>query len=135
MSEGVEVRVVGFEQLVEGSTRLVGKIEDAAGRALERETAAQAASNVRARVPHLTGALAGSVVTGSDQRGSAWVGIGAGVPYAGWIEFGGTRGRPYIGEGRYLFPTALAAEPQAVVVASTAAEREIGAFAWPRPSV
>jgi len=38
---------------------------------------------------------------------------GGGVPYAGWIEFGGTitgpkatNTRPFVKQGRYLFPSA-----------------------------
>ncbi len=103
--DGIEVRVVGFEQLVAGSLELAARIEHDAGAALERDTAAKTAQVVRARVPH-----------------------------AGWIEFGGTRGRPYAPIGRYLMPTALAAEPQAVAVASREAQKTIGGFPWPRVS-
>ncbi len=41
--------------------------------------------------------------------------MGAGVPYAGWIEYGGSRGRAYAAQGRYVYPTALADAHLAVV--------------------
>jgi hypothetical protein len=62
------------------------------------------------------------------------VGIGDGIAYAGWIEFGGTRGRPYFPEGRYLFPTALEAEAEIVAAGEQAANKEIGAMRWPSPT-
>lgn len=132
--DGFEVRVFGFAELQTGARGLASKIERDAGRALEDRAASQAAQVVRSRLPRLTGALAGSVVTGSDRVGSAFVGLGGeGVPYAGWIEFGGTRGRPYAPSGRYLFPTATDAEPQIVAAASDAASKTIGGYSWPTP--
>lgn len=65
------------------------------------------------RVPVDTGALRSSIRARSTQSEGRVVMGRARVPYAGWIEFGGTiapRGapvlRPYVKEGRYLFPSA-----------------------------
>jgi hypothetical protein len=58
--------------------------------------------------------------------------MGQGVPYAGWIEFGGSRGRPMVKRGRYVYPTALGTQPQAVAAAAYAADESIGGFPWPR---
>ena len=61
--------------------------------------------------------------------------MGAGLPYAGWIEFGGGRGHPYRPRGRYLYPTAKRTEPG--VPSSTAETRDraqqIRRMRWPTP--
>jgi phage gpG-like protein len=53
-------------------------------------------------VPKRTGRLAGSISVQRDQDGARLEMGGAGVPYAGWIEYGGSRGRPYVAGGRYV---------------------------------
>jgi hypothetical protein len=70
---------------------------------------------VRSALPHgdrTTGTLANDVrASGTRTGGSVWMGRKA-VPYAGWVEFGGSRRKPhyssrqYVKDGRYLFPTA-----------------------------
>lgn len=95
--------------------------------------AQQVADRVAAKVPVLTGTLAASVQVVPDPSGVG-VGIGQGVPYAGWIEFGGSRGRPAIPEGRYLYPTALASETDWLRNASDTAEATVGRFPWSTPS-
>lgn len=60
-------------------------------------------------VPRRTGRLASSIRPASTQRtGQVAYSSPTRVPYAGWIEFGGSRGRPYVSRGRYLFPAAEA---------------------------
>jgi phage gpG-like protein len=127
-----KITVVGFDELASGSKRLFGKIGDRAVKDFER-IAGQQAGTVRGRVPRETGRLAGSV-TSFREGERAIVGMGDGVPYAGWIEFGGTRGRPYLPQGRYLFPVVSGAEPQVVAAGTRAADREIGGFQWKTPS-
>lgn len=129
----MEVRVLGLDELLSGVHGLADRIGHSAGPAME-QTAARVADSVRGRVPHLTGALAGSVTAGSDHEGQAFVGMGEGLPYAGWIEYGGTRGRPYVDRGRYVYPTAQAAEPQLVAAASDQTQREIARYPWTRPA-
>lgn len=127
MAKGVEVH--GTAELARGSRRLAQNIEDQAHKEFGRE-AEQRASEVRASVPRRSGALAGSVVAHE-----ATVGIGdGGLPYAGWIEFGGTRNRPYVPRGRYLFPIALAAQPDLVKTGTNVAKAEIRGFRWPTVS-
>jgi hypothetical protein len=97
--------------------------------------AEQVADSVRARVPVLTGTLAGSVTSGpAEGDEGVEVSMGAGVVYAGWIEFGGSRGREYIPEGRYVYPTALEPEEQFAQAASEAADHSIERFSWSTPS-
>ena len=132
MPDSARVEVHGFRELAAGSAVLYRKIDTSADTAFG-VVADHVAVAVRIRVPRRSGRLAGSVVATRDARG-AEVGIGGGVPYAGWIEFGGTRGRPYVPTGRYLYPTALAAEPVLVTAGELAAQREIGAMHWPTPT-
>ena len=129
----VTVDVKGLSQLKAGTEVLTERIGETAGERLGK-VADQAGNDVRAQVPRVTGRLAASVkstLAKSEKRSS--VRIGARVPYAGWIEFGGTRGRPYIPGGRYLYPTALGAEPEVVRAADRAAKDEIRSMRWPTP--
>lgn len=75
-----------------------------------RDAAEPVAAATRQALPHVTGTLAGDVRTSGTKTGAA-VRMGrVSVPYAGWVEFGGTRKdgseRPFIRTGRYLFPAA-----------------------------
>ena len=92
------------------------------------------ASQVEGKVPVLTGTLAASVETVELEATEFGVSIGADVPYAGWIEFGGSRGRDLVSEGRYLYPTALDAEGQFQQLASDTAEDTVRRFPWSTPS-
>lgn len=129
--DAVDVELRGLPELAAGTLVLAGRIEEAAPRAL-LDPAGKAGTIARGRVPRQTGRLASSVHTGVS-RDAAWVGFGDGVPYAGWIEFGGTRGRPYVSQGRYLYPAAQAVEQQVQLAGERAAEQEIGGMHWPSP--
>ena len=133
MASGFSVEVRGIPELIDGTEKLTGRIGESAAEGLGR-VADQAGGDVRGLVPHRTGKLAASVKSrlAKSQKRSR-VAIGARVPYAGWIEFGGTRGRPYVKAGRYLFPTALDAEPRAVTTCEKAADQEIRGFRWKTP--
>jgi len=121
--------VKGVTELASGSRRLAGVIDDKARQRMV--TAAEhTAGSVRGRVPRVSGRLASSVV--SELAGDhAVLTMGAGVPYAGWIEYGGARGRPYVAQGRYVYPTALADEHLVVLAGEQAADDAIGGFSWP----
>lgn len=88
---------------------------------------------IAGRVPHLTGQLAGSV-TSTQADDGVEVGYDGSVPYDGWIEFGGGHGRPYIPEGRYVYPTASEAADEFAQVAADAATDTVGRFSWATPS-
>jgi hypothetical protein len=126
------VRVVGFDELTSGSADLFRQIEKRADRELE-QVARERASVVYSVVPRVTGRLAASI-TAEPFSGGSLVGIGdTGTPYAGWIEFGGTRGRPYVPEGRYLYPIALEAGHTVEHDMTKSAKDEIRSFRWPTP--
>ena len=137
----ITAEVKGFREFVDGSELLIDKIGEASTKRFEG-VIEQVAADVRARVPHVSGALAGSV-SSEIREGKVLFGFGGDdVPYAGWIEFGGKRvgaygrvaDRPYIKTGRYLYPAAFDAEPLVEVAAWEAAESEIERFLWPKPN-
>ena len=81
--------------------------------------AEQVADEAATRVPVRSGGLKASIRPLSTQSEGRVVMGRARVPYAGWIEFGGTispRGAPMTREfkkgGRYLFPVADEMEPK-----------------------
>jgi len=125
------VTVKGWRELAAGTAQLATNTEATAGRNM-LAVAEQVAASTRGVVPVISGQLAGSVQAQAGPPGS--VGIGDGVPYAGWVEFGGTRNRPYVGSGRYLFPTVAAAEPLVIAAAQDAADTETKGMTWPTPT-
>jgi phage gpG-like protein len=92
----------------------------ACARELDREAedaTAKPAAAIRSATasaqPVLSGRLRSSVRVDSIRGGHA-VELGAGLAYASWIEFGGSRGRPFVAGGRTLAP-ALESNEQAAV--------------------
>ena len=131
MPEGPTVEFVGLDDAYADMRRWVDQL----GPTVERESrgfASDIASRVRGRVPVLTGTLASSVelVELASNEDGIGIGMGEGLDYAGWIEFGGSRGRPHIPEGRYLYPTALAAEGEYRRHAEQVAEQTVRSFPW-----
>jgi Bacteriophage HK97-gp10, putative tail-component len=130
--EPITIKVRGVRQLEAGAQRLFANINEANSNDAIRATTQQVAATVRARVPKLTGRLASTVQAG--RRG--WVGevtMGAGLPYARWIEFGGGRGRPFRTRGRYVYPTAKRTERAFRKHCETACEGQIRSMRWPTP--
>lgn len=126
-----KVEFVGADAAMEDLRRWAEQVGPAVVRASE-PFAQRVADTIAARVPVLSGQLAGSVESTSDDEGVS-VGYDGSVPYDGWIEFGGTRGRPYIPDGRYVYPTALEAQDEFAQVASETADDTAGRFAWSTP--
>ena len=72
-----------------------------------RDAAESVQGKARSAVPHRSGRLAASITVETTDDDAALV---SSVPYAGWIEYGGSRGRPYVSSGRYVGPSAQGAE-------------------------
>jgi len=89
------------------------------------DVAGTIATDTRGRVPRRSGRLAASVSRVPDPDGARVV---MSAPYAGWIEYGGTRGRPYVADGRYLGAAARGADRKIAAQAERDLERE--ARAW-----
>jgi|SRR5215471_2652478 len=127
------IRVSGVDELRKGTRLLADEIHVKATNTLEG-TARYRAGSVQAAVPRVKGWLAASVaVTPAEDRFDASIGDTR-TPYAGWIEFGGSRGRPYIPEGRYLYPIAMADQGQVKHQMELATKQTIRGFRWPQPT-
>jgi hypothetical protein len=114
------VGIVGAKALRKDLGRLADDVTGPLYQAMKqagRDAAEPVAAATRQALPHVSGTLAGDVRTSGTRTGAA-VRMGrASVPYAGWVEFGGTRPdgseRPFIPTGRYLFPAARGLAEQA----------------------
>jgi len=107
------VGIVGMDALRRDLKRLTDVDTGPLYKAIKQaglEAVAPIVPAVRQALPHVTGRLADTVrASGTKTGGSVRMGTKA-VPYAGWIDFGGSRPdgseRPYQPQGRYLFPAA-----------------------------
>lgn len=99
---------------------------------LERSSAAttlaaatDAADRIRAAMPKITGAAASSVTVERGRPGPVTdAAVSASSVYFGWLNWGGTRGRAYVAEGRYTGPAVAGAAKrfQAACMAAAAGE-------------
>jgi phage gpG-like protein len=128
MPQNVKIR--GVSELAAGIRKLAGKIDRGSRDDFER-VANDVASQVQGTVPRRTGRLAGSVMAQSTGDGAS-VSMGAGVPYATYVEYGG-RGHPHSSQGNYLYPAAMDAGPQLEEAGQEAAQSEIRTMSWPSP--
>lgn len=128
----ITAEVKGISELNSGSRRLFTNIDHAA-QSTFRQTADQVATLIARRQPRLTGRLAASASATGTDRGAS-VGLGDGVVYAGWIEFGGTRGRAYVSDGRTVYPTAEESKALFKQAGDKAANDQIRTMLWPKPS-
>ena len=128
----LSAEVRGIPELKRGSQRLFDHIDDGASKAFV-STADQVATLIRSRQPVVTGRLAASAGVEAADHGAS-VTLGDGVPYAGWIEFGGTRGRPYVPEGRTVYPTAEESKSMFERAGDQVARAQIGTMLWPKPN-
>jgi hypothetical protein len=101
--------------------------------AKDRDLAGQLRSEVAGDVPYVTGLLS-STVSEFDEDSGWSVGYDGGADYDGWIEFGGSRGRALVPEGRWLYPIAATYEEEFVASATDIAQDLVGDFAWSTPS-
>lgn len=107
-----------------------------------KQAAEPVASRARSAVPHgPDNRLAGDIRVSGTKTGAA-VRMGrVSIPYAGWIEFGGTRKRPhpstrtFIPSGRYLFPAAAGLSDKSAELYSAALQRILnGDAVWTNTS-
>ncbi len=122
VTASVDVHVEGLRQL----RRALGAIDPELTRELRVEFKAIAeriASAIRRKVPlgPPAGGHARDSIKGGATAGTAYVKGGQrSIPYYGWLDFGGRGGRnkrnyrPYIREGRYIYPTIAEQHDQTV---------------------
>jgi phage gpG-like protein len=125
----VSVEVDGWAEFGRAAGRIPAACQRAAATGA-RDAAAALVAATRGRVPKDSGRLAASVGAVTLPDGAA-VTFGAGIPYAGWIEYGGTRGRPYVAAGRYLGAGVDRAAADYGRRTQTATDAEIGRLPWP----
>lgn len=117
------IQVEGLRELNAALRKLGEKELPKEFKRASKRAAQVVAVEAAARVPKRTGKLAASIRGAAQARGAVVRAGRESVPYAGWIEFGGTiqhktdnwsSTRPFIKQGRYIFPAAKAKEPQVV---------------------
>ena len=132
-AQGVSVTVSGTEEFAAGCETLIRRIDENADHRF-RSVADQIATLVRSRVPVVSGRLRGSVEAGESVLGADVSMGGSEAPYAGWIEFGGVRSRPYLPGGRYLLPAARDAGPELKRAGEMACQEQIEMMTWHNPT-
>lgn len=130
---GTSVEIIGEEAAAADLKRWADQLAGEVVKNAAVPTSERVADVVRGRVPHLSGQLAGSVATEIDDDG-AGIGYDGSVPYDGWIEFGGTRGRDYISQGRYVYPSMLDAQDEYLQAAASASVDTAERFPWSTPA-
>jgi hypothetical protein len=101
-----DAEIVGVKALVKDFDRMAAPAGPlaAALRTAGRTAITPIADAARSAVPHVTGTLAGSVVVETVKLGAK---VAMTAIYAGPVDFGGYPGdRPYLPQGRYLYPAA-----------------------------
>ena len=126
---GADVQVVGAREAFRDLERVVEKIDRSATLEARRQ-AERLVGLVVPKVPRVSGRMAASLAA-VDTPGGAAAGYDGSAPYAGWVEYGGSRGRPYVRGGRYLYPTVDASEVEHAL--EQVADDEIARFAWSKP--
>jgi hypothetical protein len=137
VAEAPKVEVVGLVALQRDLQRGIapgGSITAAMGRAGVRAIN-QVAERARAAMPRDSGDMAGSVEVQTIPSGA---GVLVGVPYWGWVDFGGPRPdgaeRSYQEAGRYLFPAAETLDVAAQNAYGTEIASALDRFAWTNTS-
>ena len=125
------VELVGAQALEADLSRMAGPggALDQASQDAAAKLLTQAAATTRAAIPHISGAMAGSVYVKPEAWGAV-LSEGDGVVYAGWVDFGGGHGRPYLPSGRYLFPSVADVEAQTEQAFDQAYQAAVDRYRW-----
>ena len=121
----VRADIEGVDDLQRALEALAAALPDEFGRQMtdQARLIVRAASS---RVPAQTGAARASMGVEHAPAGAQIVAGGRQAPYYGWLDFGGAVGRkdssvrPYLPDGRYLYPATKAAFDDVVAAAERA---------------
>ncbi len=111
------VRISGLDTFVNN----VRKLDPNAAKELRkglRLSGAFLVKTTRIKIPKRTGKAARSITTRSTQRSVSIIYGGDRAPYYPWLDFGGKTGirdsvvRPFVKEGRYIYPTLKKMRPE-----------------------
>ncbi len=92
------------------SDRALGSEAPKALRVAGNQAAQLVVDNARPRVPRRSGKAAGSIKARSTQTATKIASGGRAAPYMPWLDYGGkvgrnnTASRPFIADGRYVYP-------------------------------
>jgi hypothetical protein len=134
MAQAPLAQIVGLKALQRDLRKMSDPAAGVLAKALAqagKDALGPVADAVRNAYPSRTGALRGTVrVTGSRTGAAVRVGSKK-LPYAGPVDFGGyPEGRPYVKDGRYLYPTAQAHTGAAVRRYEQAVTQVCERFPW-----
>lgn len=110
------IKVVGLNEFRRGLKGIDAGLHKTM-RVTLNEVAEEFVGWVRPKIPRKTGAAAASLKAQSTQSQARIAAGGPKAPYYPWIDFGGRVGpkksvvRPYIPDGRYIFPTLVERGP------------------------
>lgn len=114
----VDVDAVELDRLL----ARIGRELPRAGKDALFDTARDVATVARGNLPRRTGRLAGSVRVVPESDGAV---LTVEAVYAAWIEYGGSRGRRFVPEGRYVGPAADGAADDAAALAARYLDRRV----------
>jgi hypothetical protein len=127
------VGAVAFGRDIERMSAPGGALDKASTSAAE-QVLRPAAATTRGSIPRVSGAMAATVAVKAEPYGAVLSEGGDSVAYAGWVDFGGSRPqsgpRPYLPQGRYLFPAVGDIEPAATAALSDAYSRVLASYGW-----
>jgi hypothetical protein len=128
-----EITVIGVEQARADLQRWMKNLPGDIAREMAT-FASQLRTTLADRVPYVTGTLSGSaeIVPGEVDTIFGLM-LGREVAYAGWIEFGGSRGRDLVPQGRYVYPVAHEGEPEFDRLVEGATQVSIDHYPWSTP--
>lgn len=124
------IRVEGLAQLSRSLKRLDSDLPKAL-RLAANEAAAVVVDAARADVPRRTGRAAGSIRASSTRTAARVTSGGKRAPWFPWLDYGGRTGRrkathrPFISDGRYVYPAFYANRDRVEQVLSTALNKVI----------
>lgn len=131
MTEGPRMEVVGARDAFADVARVVDKVAGDVEAVGVRE-AQRLVSLVVPKVPKVSGRMADSLGV-EHELGGAAAGYDGSAPYAAYVEFGGSHGRPYVGDGRYLYPTARGPADAFERELAQVTDDEIRRYRWSKP--
>lgn len=117
----LSIKVVGLNEFRRGLKGIDSGLPKAMRLTLN-EVAQEFIGWVRPKIPKLTGAAAASLKPQSTQSQARIAAGGPKAPHYPWLDFGGRVGkkksvvRPYIPDGRYIFPTLVERQPDVETV-------------------
>lgn len=109
MTAPAPIKIVGLKEFSRNLRKLDNDLPKAMRLALN-EAGEIIVKWAQPRVPRKSGKAAGSIKSKSTRTMARVTGYGAKVPYGAWLDFGGSVGRqdsvkrPFIKEGRYIYP-------------------------------